>query len=135
MCFQWSERRRLEIAELLSIVLTAHLYAYDPVFSMSLRYLIRLSFRYAAYFCWIFFFIVFMHSCARFIVICFNVPYPFSLFSCLRIYSIHKGFFFCQGMLSPISDLTEKLLLEVCDPPAAPKESSYEAPPFDEVRF
>ncbi|KAL5557033.1 hypothetical protein UlMin_039269 [Ulmus minor] len=84
---EWSERRRLEIAGLLSTVLRAHLHAYDPVFSMSLRYLI----------------------------------------------SIHKGFCFLQGMLSPISDLTERLLLEECDPPAAPKESSYEAPPFDEV--
>lgn len=37
--------------------------------------------------------------------------------------------------MSPISDLTERLLLEECDPPATPQESLYEAPPFDEVRF
>lgn len=39
--FQWSERRRFEIAGLLSSVLRAHLHAYDPIFSMTLRYLIR----------------------------------------------------------------------------------------------
>ncbi|KAJ0096518.1 hypothetical protein Patl1_28724 [Pistacia atlantica] len=85
--FQWAERRRFEIAGLMSSVLRAHLHAYDPVFSMTLRYLI----------------------------------------------SIHKGFCFHQGLLSPISDLTERLLLEERDPPATPQESSYEAPPFDEV--
>ncbi|XP_059640086.1 uncharacterized protein LOC132282429 isoform X2 [Cornus florida] len=84
---EWSERRRFDIAGLLSSVLRAHLHAYDPVFSMTLRYLI----------------------------------------------SIHKGFCFRQGILSPISDLTERLLLEERDPPATPQESLYEAPPFDEV--
>lgn len=49
--------------------------------------------------------------------------------------SIHKGFCFCQGISSPISDLTERLLLEERDPPAIPQESLYEAPPFDEVWF
>jgi hypothetical protein len=44
LSFQWSERRRFEIAGLMSSVLRAHLHAYDPVFSMTLRYLIRLSF-------------------------------------------------------------------------------------------
>lgn len=49
--------------------------------------------------------------------------------------SIHKGFCFRQGISSPISDLTERLLLEERDPPATPQESLYEAPPFDEVRI
>lgn len=49
--------------------------------------------------------------------------------------SIHKGFCFRQGISSPISDLTERLLLEERDPPAIPQESLYEAPPFDEVWF
>lgn len=49
--------------------------------------------------------------------------------------SIHKGFCFREGMSSPISDLTERLLLEERDPPATPQESLYEVPPFDEVRF
>lgn len=49
--------------------------------------------------------------------------------------SIHKGFCFHQGVLSPISDLTERLLLEERDPSATPQESLYEAPPFDEVGF
>lgn len=51
------------------------------------------------------------------------------------IFSIHKGFCFRQGILSPISDLTERLLLEERDPPAIPQESLYEAQPFDEVQF
>lgn len=84
---EWSEKRRYDIAGLLSSILRAHLRAYDPVFSMTLRYLI----------------------------------------------SIHKGFCFRQGISSPISDLTERLLLEERDPPAIPQESHYEAPPFDEV--
>nr|DAD22334.1 TPA_asm: hypothetical protein HUJ06_023797 [Nelumbo nucifera] len=84
---EWSERKRSDIAGLLSSVLRAHLHAYDPVFSMTLRYLI----------------------------------------------SIHKGFCFRQGISSPISDLTERLLLEERDPPATTEESLYEAPPFDEV--
>ncbi|KAK6128984.1 hypothetical protein DH2020_037272 [Rehmannia glutinosa] len=84
---EWSERRRFEIAGLLSSVLRAHLHAYDPIFSMTLRYLI----------------------------------------------SIHKGFCLHQGVSSPISDLTERLLLEERDPPATPQESLFEAPPFDEV--
>ncbi|KAF2295203.1 hypothetical protein GH714_032110 [Hevea brasiliensis] len=84
---EWSERRRFDIAGLMSFVLRAHLHAFDPVFSMTLRYLI----------------------------------------------SIHKGFCYRQGVSSPISDLTERLLLEEHDPPAVPQESLYEAPPFDEV--
>ncbi|XP_075090602.1 uncharacterized protein LOC107764759 isoform X2 [Nicotiana tabacum] len=47
--------------------------------------------------------------------------------------SIHKLFCFRQGVPSPISDLTQRLLLEDRDPPATPLESFYEAPPFDEV--
>ncbi|RVW55405.1 hypothetical protein CK203_078478 [Vitis vinifera] len=47
--------------------------------------------------------------------------------------SIHKGFCFRERMSSPISDLTERLLLEERDPPATPQESLYEVPPFDEV--
>ncbi|XP_028106382.1 uncharacterized protein LOC114305486 [Camellia sinensis] len=84
---EWSERRRFDIAGLMSSVLRAHLQAYDPILSMTLRYLI----------------------------------------------SIHKGFCLRQGISSPISDLTERLLLEERDPPATPQESLYEAPPFDEV--
>ncbi|KAJ9177234.1 hypothetical protein P3X46_012472 [Hevea brasiliensis] len=84
---EWSERRRFDIAGLMSSVLRAHLHAYDPVFSMTLSYLI----------------------------------------------SIHKGFCYRQGVSSPISNLTERLLLEERDPPAVPQESLYEAPPFDEV--
>ncbi|KAH9711832.1 Ran-binding protein in the microtubule-organising centre protein [Citrus sinensis] len=84
---EWAERRRFEIAGLMSSVLRAHLHAYDPVFAMTLRYLI----------------------------------------------SIHKEFCFHQGVPSPISDLTDRLLLEERDPPATPQESLYEAPPFDEV--
>lgn len=85
--YEWCERRRFDIAGLMSSVLRAHMQAYDPVFSMTLRYLI----------------------------------------------SIHKGFCFREGVSSPISDLTERLLLDERDPPATPKESLYEAPPFDEV--
>ncbi|KAM1063087.1 hypothetical protein ACFX2I_027295 [Malus domestica] len=84
---EWSERRRFDIAGLVSTVLRPYLHAYDPVFSMTLRYLI----------------------------------------------SIHKGFCFRQGISSPISDLTHRLLLEERDAPAAPQESLFEAPPFDEV--
>ncbi|KAL8473154.1 hypothetical protein ACS0TY_030113 [Phlomoides rotata] len=39
---EWSERRRFEIAGLLSSVLRAHLHAYDPIFSMTLKYLISI---------------------------------------------------------------------------------------------
>ncbi|XWS41933.1 hypothetical protein CRYUN_Cryun17cG0124800 [Craigia yunnanensis] len=84
---EWAEKRRYEIAGLMSSVLRAHLHAYKPILSMTLRYLI----------------------------------------------SIHKGFCFQQGILSPISNLTERLLLEERDPPAIPQESSYDAQPFDEV--
>lgn len=51
------------------------------------------------------------------------------------ICSIHKGFCLHQGFSSPITDLTERLLLEERDPPATPQESLSEAPPFDEVRY
>lgn len=84
---EWTERRRFDLAGLLCSILRAHLHAYDPIFSMALRYLI----------------------------------------------SIHKVFCFRQGISSPISDLTERLLFEDRDPPATPQESLYEAPPFDEV--
>ncbi|KAI8542175.1 hypothetical protein RHMOL_Rhmol08G0118400 [Rhododendron molle] len=85
--YLWSERRRFDIAGSISSVLRAHLHAYDPIISMTLRYLI----------------------------------------------SIHKGFCLRQGISSPISDLSERLLLEERDPAATPQESLYEAPPFDEV--
>lgn len=84
---EWSERRLFELAGLMTSVLRAHLHAYDPLFSMAIRYLI----------------------------------------------SIHKGFCFRQGISSPITDLTERLLLEERDLPATPQEGLFEAPPFDEV--
>ncbi|XP_037462232.1 uncharacterized protein LOC119333445 [Triticum dicoccoides] len=84
---EWSIKRRFELAGLLSSILRAHLQAYDPILSMSLRYLI----------------------------------------------SIHKVFCSRQGISSPISDLTERLLFEDRDPPAVTQECSVEAPPFDEV--
>ncbi|XP_041001431.1 uncharacterized protein LOC121247150 isoform X2 [Juglans microcarpa x Juglans regia] len=84
---EWSERRRFDIAGLMSSVLRAHLHTYDPVFSMTLRYLI----------------------------------------------SIHNGYCFQQGIVSPISDLTQRLLLDERDPPATAQESLYEVPPFDEA--
>ncbi|KAK1256947.1 hypothetical protein QJS04_geneDACA017238 [Acorus gramineus] len=84
---EWSERRRHDIAGLISSVLRSQLQAYDPIFAMTLRYLI----------------------------------------------SIHRGFCLRQGISSPISDLTERLLLEERDPPVTPYESLFEAPPFDEV--
>ena len=63
-----------------------------------------------------------------------NVIFVWLFFKFLPMFcSIHKGFCFHQGFLSPISDLTERLLLEERDPPASPQESLYEAPPFDEV--
>lgn len=84
---EWSERRRFEIAGLMSSILRAHFQAHDPLLSMTLRYLI----------------------------------------------SIHKEFCLRQGASSPISDLTERLLLEDKDAPATPQESLFEVPPFDEV--
>ncbi|PKA57093.1 hypothetical protein AXF42_Ash002397 [Apostasia shenzhenica] len=39
---EWSERRRSDLAGLLSSILRAHLQAYDPIFSMTLRYLISI---------------------------------------------------------------------------------------------
>uniref|UniRef100_A0A452YGP2 Uncharacterized protein n=1 Tax=Aegilops tauschii subsp. strangulata TaxID=200361 RepID=A0A452YGP2_AEGTS len=47
--------------------------------------------------------------------------------------SIHKVFCSRQGVSSPISDLTERLLFEDRDPPAVTQECSVEAPPFDEA--
>ncbi|KAL8124871.1 hypothetical protein AgCh_012508 [Apium graveolens] len=85
--YPWSEKKRIDIAGLMSSVLRAQLHAYDPVLSMAVRYLI----------------------------------------------SIHKGFCLRQGISSPISDLTERLLLEERDLAAKPQESLYVAPPFDEV--
>ncbi|PKI50123.1 hypothetical protein CRG98_029447 [Punica granatum] len=43
---EWSERKRFEIAGLMSSVLRAHLHAYDPLFSMTLRYLISIHKEY-----------------------------------------------------------------------------------------
>ncbi|KAG4943729.1 hypothetical protein JHK85_048375 [Glycine max] len=83
----WSEHRRLDLAGFMSSMLRAHLNAYDPIFSMALRYLI----------------------------------------------SIHRVYCLRQGITSPISDLTERLLLEERDPPATPQDILYEVPPFDEV--
>jgi len=84
---EWSIKRRFELAGLLSSILRAHLQAYDPILSMTLRYLI----------------------------------------------SIHKVYCMRQGISSPISDLTERLLFEDRDPPVVPQECSLEAPPFDEA--
>lgn len=84
---EWSERRRFDLAGLLSSILRIQLQAYDPIFLLTLRYLI----------------------------------------------SIHKVFCRDQGISSPITDLTERLLFEERDPPAIPQESLFEAPPFDEV--
>lgn len=84
---EWSIKRRFELAGLLSSILRAHLEAYDPVLSLTLRYLI----------------------------------------------SIHKAFCTRQGIQSPISDLTERLLFEDRDPPVVPPECSLKAPSFDEV--
>lgn len=78
--------RRIDLAGLMSSVLRTHLHAYDPIFSMALRYLI----------------------------------------------SIHRAYCLRQGVTSPISDLTERLLLEERDPPATPQDTLYELPPFDE---
>ncbi|KNA05142.1 hypothetical protein SOVF_192920 [Spinacia oleracea] len=83
---EWSERRRFEIAGLMSSIMRAHLQAHDPLFSMTLRYLI----------------------------------------------SVHKEFCLRQGVPSPISDLTERLLLEDKDTPATPQESLVELPPICE---
>lgn len=47
--------------------------------------------------------------------------------------SIHKAYCLRQGISSPISDLTDRLLFEDRDPSATPQESLFEAPPFDEV--
>ncbi|CAL0312801.1 unnamed protein product [Lupinus luteus] len=84
---EWSEKRRFDLAGFMSSMLRAHLHAYDPIFSMALRYLI----------------------------------------------SIHRAYCLRQGITSPISDLTERLLLEERDPPATPQDTLYEVPPFDEV--
>ncbi|XP_042385294.1 uncharacterized protein LOC121976936 isoform X1 [Zingiber officinale] len=40
VAYEWSERRRSDLAGLLSSILRAHLHAYDPIFSLTLRYLI-----------------------------------------------------------------------------------------------
>ncbi|XP_020257521.1 uncharacterized protein LOC109834044 isoform X2 [Asparagus officinalis] len=84
---EWSEKQRFDLAGLMASILRAFLQAYDPLFSMTLRYLI----------------------------------------------SIHKVYCLRQGVSSPISDLTERLLFDDRDPPATPQESLFEAPPFDEV--
>lgn len=106
----------MDIAGLLSSVLRAHLRAYDPVFSMAMRYLIRFH-----------------------LILFYLISVNFSLSLSLDVSpiycSIHRGFSFRQGFSSPVADLTERLLLDERDPPATPQESSYEAPPFDEVGF
>ncbi|KAF6176565.1 hypothetical protein GIB67_034427 [Kingdonia uniflora] len=51
----------------------------------------------------------------------------------IGLYFIYKGFSPRQGISSPISDLTGRLLLEERNPPPVPQESLYKAPPFDEV--
>lgn len=58
----------------------------------------------------------------------------FFCISCL-FYSIHRVYCLRQGITSPISDLTERLLLEERDPSATPQDILYEVPPFDEVRY
>lgn len=118
---QWSERRRSDLAGLLSSILRAHLHAYDAVFSLALRYLIRhASFTLSYY--------------AQKDVVCGFCSVCKSQFLIWQpINSIHKVFCLRQGISSPISDLTERLLFEDRDPPAIPQESLYEAPPFDEV--
>uniref|UniRef100_A0A803KSD9 CTLH domain-containing protein n=1 Tax=Chenopodium quinoa TaxID=63459 RepID=A0A803KSD9_CHEQI len=83
---EWSERRRFEIAGLMSSILRAHLQAHDPLFSMTLRYLI----------------------------------------------SLHKEFCLRQGVPSPISDLTERLLLEERDAPATLQELASGVPILQE---
>lgn len=127
---QWSERRRLDLAGFLSSMLRAHLNAYDPIFSMTLRYLIRL-------------FLNFIHSVwsgqnKLFLLLCELIPLwnclSYFYFGFLSFYSIHRAYCLRQGITSPISDLTERLLLEDRDPPATPQDILYEAPPFDEVR-
>lgn len=50
LMFQWCERRRFDIAGLMSSVLRAHMQAYDPVFSMTLRYLIRFFSLFSSFF-------------------------------------------------------------------------------------
>ena len=119
---QWSERRRFDIAGLISSVLRAHMHAYDPLFAMALRYLIRLFFNS----CWSTF-NYHLYVLVKSLSLLFNIL-PFMC-------SIHKGFCFRKGISSPISDLTLRLLLEERDSPATPQESLYEVPPFDEVRF
>ncbi|XP_074582012.1 uncharacterized protein LOC141838436 isoform X1 [Curcuma longa] len=42
VAYEWSERRRSDLAGLLSSILRAHLHAYDPIFSLTLRYLISI---------------------------------------------------------------------------------------------
>ncbi|XP_026412677.1 uncharacterized protein LOC113308430 isoform X1 [Papaver somniferum] len=78
---EWSEKRRFDIAGLLSSVLRVHLQAFDPIFSMTLGYLT----------------------------------------------SMHEGFCFRPGISSPVSDLTEGLLIEERDPAPTPQESLLEA--------
>lgn len=67
-----------------------------------------------------------IHSCS-FILISIH------FFCHLENCSIHKVYCFRQGIQSPISDLTQRLLFEDRDPPGIPQEILYEAPPFDEV--
>jgi hypothetical protein len=71
----------------------------------------------------------------NYVGILFPQIYNAFLMDFLPFYSIHRAYCLRQGITSPISDLTERLLLEERDPPATPQDILYEAPPFDEVRF
>ncbi|GJR48096.1 hypothetical protein Tco_1316199 [Tanacetum coccineum] len=64
-------------------------------------------------------------ACSKIVII--------SMVALLAFDFIHKGFCFRQGTSSPITDLTERLLLEERDLPTTPQEGLFEAPPFEEV--
>ncbi|CAN6466702.1 unnamed protein product [Victoria cruziana] len=49
--------------------------------------------------------------------------------------SIHKEFCYRQGIVSPVSDVMECLLIKDRDPPATPQEGLCEAPLYDEVEI
>ena len=115
---QWSIKRRFELAGLLSSILRAHLEAYDPILSLMLRYLIRYLIQYIR----------------SVFPIIFGQIIIYAILTILQhLNSIHKAFCKRQGISSPISDLTERLLFEDRDPPVVPQECLLEAPPFDEA--
>ena len=115
---QWSIKRRFELAGLLSSILRGHLEAYDPILSLTLRYLIRYLIQYIPS--------VFPIISGQ--IIFYAIPTILQ-----HLNSIHKAFCKRQGISSPISDLTERLLFEDRDPPVVPQECLLEAPPFDEA--